>query len=182
MPDYPIAPADVAAATDFLDQVADQSDSMEAETALDFRLELERLKKKCADVISDIDTQLKRVLEGNVERHGRRYYKSRKKTTVRFEHGKIAGRVIKVATEAVQEDFEDMAGRGMTPGEKLIATRTAQRSVDLMQRLYVTDSTDAKIGALNSLGLSSDRKNPKSVRTWHEGEEIIDFAPTSGGR
>ena len=160
--------ADIEAAMMVFQDVSDLSDSLSAEDALDYRLAIERVRKAGADTISDLDTQLKKVLEGQMVRHGRRYWVGRKKESVRFDHGKIAGTVVRMASQPDED--------GVFP-EGVVAARTA---VDLMSKLYISDSTGAKIGALNSLGLNTDRDNLGSVRTYEKGERIVTFMDAPG--
>jgi hypothetical protein len=157
--------ADVEAAGLVLGDIIDRSDSMDVEEALDFRLAAERLRASCNDTIAMLDTQLKRIMEGGVERHGRRYFKTRKKEKQRFAHSTIAGAVIKASTP-----------------EGATASQAARTAVDLMGKIYVSDSTSARTGALHALGLNTDRHRPESVRTYEQGDEIIDFEQLPGGR
>lgn len=169
MPKYKPTTADIDAAGMVLADITELSDSLSAEDALDYRLAIERLRAVAADTIKDLDNQLRRVLEHQVERHGRYYWIGHKKDTERFMHGAIAG---EVQRQALQPDPDT----GQIPD----ARTAVRRAVALMRGLYLSDSTKAKIGALSALGLNTDRNNPDSVRTWTKGEKIVEFRPIGG--
>lgn len=166
MANYKPTTADIDAAGMVLKDITELSDSLSAEDALDYRLAIEKLRAAAADTIKDLDTQLRRVLEHQVERHGRYYWIGHKKDSERFIHGKIAG---EVQRRALQPDPDS--------GEIPDAPTAVRRAVALMRGLYLSDSTKAKIGALHSLGLNTDRNNPASVRTWTKGEKQLEFRP-----
>lgn len=169
MPIFKPTVEDIDAAGMVLRDISELSDSLSAEEALDYRLAIEALRTQGANTISDLDTQLRLVLEKQVERHGRYYWIGRKKESERFLHGKIAGAVIRRALEPDDN------------GEIPDAATAVRRAVALMSGLYLSPSTKAKIGKLSAIGLNTDRDNTESVRIYELGEKELKHRPIGGG-
>lgn len=155
---------DVLASCDVLVDVQDASDAMTAEQCIEYRVACEAVLRAAKAAIDLLNMQFVKVSETDVIRDGRRFYVGRKKDRVRFAHDIIEAAVVAQAAAA-------------SPGTAISGAREA---ADLMRKLYVTDSTEAKIGALNALGLNTDRTNARSVRTWTPGDKIVVDIPAGG--
>jgi hypothetical protein len=155
---------DVHASADVLLDVADYSDTMTPEQCIEYRVACEAVAKAAKTAIDLLNMQFVKVAETDVIRDGRRFYVGRKKDRVRFDHDLIEAAVVTTAA-------------AHSPGTAISGARQA---ADLMRKLYVSDSTDARIGALNALGLNTDRHNERSVRTWEPGEKIVVDIPAGG--
>ena len=166
MPDLRMTIEDVLASCDVLRDVQEASDSMTPEECIEYRIACEAVARAAADAIALCNMQFIKMAEQDVVMDGRRFYVGRKKDRVRFDHDKIAGKVVTAAV--------DGAIGAVTPA------KAAAQAVDLMSKIYLSDSTTAKVGALAALGLNTDRDNPTSVRTWEKGEKIVVAIPAGG--
>lgn len=173
---FPMTIPDVLASSDVLVDVQDASDSMTAEQCIEYRVACEKVLRAAKDAITMLNTQFVKIAETDVIRDGMRYYVGRKKDQVRFSHDVIAGKVIDTAVARTRDEKNFS-----TSDPSLVFVRDgARQAVDLMTKLYVADSTDAKIGALNAIGLNTDRGNPRSVRTWTPGDKVVTVVPAGG--
>jgi hypothetical protein len=161
---------DVEASCDVLVDVQDASDSMTPEQCIEYRVACEAVLKAAKTAIDLLNMQFVKISETDVIRDGRRFYVGRKKDRERFDHDLIEATVVAEAVDRSEAD----------DGERFVARTAARAAADLMRRLYITDSTSAKISALNALGLNTDRQNPRSVRTWEQGDRAVFDIPAGG--
>ena len=158
---------DVEASIDVLKDVAEMSDSLKADEAVEFRVAVEHVLAQCRLTIDLLNQQIISVMEEDVVRDGRRFYVGRKKDQERFDHDAICGAVLK---HAVTADEEWTAS----------AIAAAREAVHAMRNIYLSDSTKAKVGQLDRYGIPRDKNDPASVRTWTPGEKIVVDIPAGG--
>lgn len=150
---------DIQAASDVANLIAELSDSMSVDAAVEYRVALVAHQAKVKFAIDMLDTQLVKTLELPRTVGGWVHQVRRKKETVRFDHEAIA-RVVR------EEAVRDKEGMLVGPRE------AAEKAVVLMSDIYLSPSSKAKIGALKDLEI--DRKD---VESFERGDLYVDVVP-----
>lgn len=132
---------DVAAMIDVLDELAEKSDSMTVEEAVELRESIVELRQRAQTVLGLADTQLVTILESPREIGGNLYEVRQSDGKWRPLHTKVIARVKEVAP------FNTDTGEILSPSE------AAERAALLMSNLYVSPQGMPKVGALKALGL-----------------------------
>jgi hypothetical protein len=141
MSTHPNLLPDVAAMCDVLGELAEKSDSMTIEEAVQLRESIVELRSQAAMVLGLAETQLVTILESPREIDGNRYEVKASDGKWRPNHSQVIAKVKEVAV--VNTDT----------GEMLSPAQAAERAALLMSNLYVANSTMPKVGALDTLGL-----------------------------
>lgn len=177
MTTFPTTIPDVLASQDVLVDVQNLSDSLSAEECVEYRIACEKVLRQAQEAVKLLNMQMVKVLEHDVIRDGRRFYVGHKKDRVRFQHSAIQAQVV---TTAVARVAAGMTSGSLDEHYEMYVRAGAREAADLMAKVYISDSTDARVGAVNALGLNTDRHNPKSVRTWEKGEKAVFDVPAGG--
>lgn len=127
-------PADIEAAIDVVDDIARESELLGVEDAVNTLEALERLAAAVREASSLIETQAVQQLEQPKVINGRRYVRHDEYKR-RFNHDRIA----KMAAE------RGVADRN---GEILSPRDAARNTANLMRKIYVSDSSTAKVGMM----------------------------------
>jgi hypothetical protein len=150
---------DVKALDDVVNDITELSDSLKVDDAVAFRVALVAHQAKVKFAIDMLDAQLVKTLEMPRTEGGWIHQVRRKKDKQRFDHAAIA-RAIR--EEALLDD----------EGLLMTAREAVEEAVSMMQDVYISDSSKAKIGALKSIGI--DRKD---VETFERGDLYVDVTP-----
>lgn len=154
-----ITKADIEAVIQVLDSLGEQSDSLSQSQALQFRNVLEVLDSVLKRTRSMVDTQCLHLLEQPVIFNGKRWVKTRKFVR-RFRHTDIARRV---ADRSVYDP---------ETGEMLDARTAVALALHKFQKIYCSDSTDAKLGELKRLLGVGDPEEEGLAYQKHVGNQI----------
>ena len=131
-----VVKADIEAALDVITDLCEQADQISGvEEVMDVLEQLGLLAAAVRRAQSMVEAQAVSLLEQPVVISGRRYVKANEYKR-RFEHERIAKLVA------------DQALVYSTTGEIRSARDAVAKAVALMQAIYVSPSTDAKVGAL----------------------------------
>lgn len=138
---YEVNRSDILAMIDVLNELGEVSDQLDASSAARMRGAIGQLKAKVTEVFQLLDSQLAKMLDGQpVEVDGAVFMVKDKQSYVP-DQSSIARSVVRQA--AVDSN-----------GEMCGAVEAAERAVRLMADLYVSASTEPKVGGLKALGLS----------------------------
>lgn len=143
---------DVQAAADVMQQLYNEADSLDAETAIDMLMATRALIVQCKAAESELSTRALRQLE-QPRLIGDRVWRKVKKYTKRYDQERISGRVVTLA--AVDGN-----------GEMLSAMDATQRAVRMMQALYVAPSTTPKTGGLKAVGFDLGDVMSEEFKEW----------------
>lgn len=150
---YEITAADLQAAVDVVAETAEQSDAMEFERAAEVRLALLELKRAVAGAVGLIETQMINRLEDAPRRFGDKTYEVVDDGVYRAEHEAIFDKATEVARR-----------RAINPDTGEVNTAKAlEEFVYIVQSLYVSPSTTAKVGGIEGIGLDK-----RKVRRWEK--------------
>lgn len=161
------AAANILVVCDLLDDVINEADSHTIEQAVVVRHTIAEVITKAKEAIAALDVHLTSEMElyEPVQFKGWEFTNVRKAEKTRFAHGTIAGRVQKLAVTAGTDDNGETS--------PLEAVRHA---VEMMRRIYLSDSTGAKVGELKRLGIDI-----ADVRTKTYGDKEIRSSPLQAG-
>lgn len=129
-----ITPADVAAAADVVRAIGEMSDSIGFEEAAELRQALCELMPVVKDTIALLNTELLRQVETQPRRHNGYTYDRRPKRRWKFDH------------ELIRQAIANQFGVGQ-------ARRSIVDALDAHAAIYVSPSTEAKVGGLRKVGL-----------------------------
>jgi hypothetical protein len=150
---YEITAADIQAATDVVESVAELSDSMEFESAAEVRLALIDLKRVVAGALGLIETQMINRLEDAPRRFGDKTYEVVDDGVYRADHGVILDKAQEVARR-----------RSVNPDTGEVNTvKALEEFAFLIGSLYLSPSTTAKVGGIEAVGLDK-----RKVRRWEK--------------
>ena len=136
-----ITPADIVGMIDVLSEVAEQSDSMEADEAIALMESMGELISEARRILSLVETAVKNHLEAGAREIGGRTY-------VRKAAGKWRAYHDEIASAVIGQSVVDTA-----TGELRDAKEAASVAVAFMRDLYVSPSVEPKKGGLKRLGL-----------------------------
>jgi hypothetical protein len=131
---------DIAAMTDVLEDMVEDTDSLDVESAIVLRESIVELRRKANVLLGLIDTQLISILESPREFGGQRYRVANEGRWLPY-HDKVVAEVKKRAVV----DLE--TGEVRSPGE------AAEEAIKLMADCYVSPSAMPKTGALDRMGI-----------------------------
>lgn len=131
---------DIEAMLDVIDDMGDDTDSLEVEEAIRLRESVVELRRRANVLLGLIDTQLIDTLESPREFNGQRYRIGTEGKWVPF-HDKVTAEV--KARALVNRDTGEMR----EPGPAV------EVAIALMKDCYVAPSTFPKTGALDKMGL-----------------------------
>jgi hypothetical protein len=135
---------DIEAVGDVLDYVAEQSDSMEPDLAIQMINALNELERKLKMARSLCETQAKRTLEGKPIKVDGKVYAER-------DTGKWRPSQSRIRQAIVRNALADDQGRVVKSRQAV-----AERAVTIMYDLFVSPSTMPKVTGLKSLGLTNE--------------------------
>ena len=127
-------PADIEAAIDVVDDIARESELLALRDAIAALEALDRLAHAAREARTLVEMQMVALLEQPQIVDGRRWKRSDEYKR-RYEHDRI---VKMVADRAIAD----------RNGELLDAKAAARNAANLMRKIYVSPSTDAKVGML----------------------------------
>lgn len=145
--------ADLQAAADVAQQLFNEADSLDADTAIERLMALRALIVQCKAAESELQTRALRQLE-QPRIVGDRVWRKVKRYTSRYRQDTIAGRVVTLA--AVDP----------STGETLSAMEATERAVKMMRALYVAPSTKPKSGGLNAVGVAFGDVTVEEFKEW----------------
>lgn len=137
MKDEPVSMGDLLAVMDVIGRLIELSDEMDLETAVATLEVLGQLGSEVRRAQSMVETQEMRLLEQPKIIDGQRYVKTPKYTR-RFDHDRVARLV------------RDRAAVDRRTGEVNHTMAAVGLAISLMRKIYVSDSTDAKVTALKT--------------------------------
>jgi hypothetical protein len=126
--------ADLEAAIDVVDDIARDSEQLSVEDAVNALDALERLAAAIREAMSLVETQAVQQLEQPKVVNGRRYVRHDEYKR-RFNHDRIAKMV---ADRAIAD----------RNGELLSTKDAVRNAANLMRKIYVSDSSTAKVGMI----------------------------------
>jgi hypothetical protein len=142
---------DLQATCDVVALAGEQSDAMEFERAAEIRLALVELKRTVAATLGLIETQMINRLEDAPRRYGNSTYEVVNDGVYRAEHDLILAAAQEVARR-----------RAINPDTGEVDTARALEEMGyLVQSLYVSPSTTAKVGGIEAVGLDK-----RKARRW----------------
>lgn len=134
-----ITPADVAAAEAVVRDVGEMSDSIGFEEAADLRTALLTLLDATKGSLAVLETELLRQVEKQPRRYRGFTYDRKPKRSWRFHHEEIRQKTVSTI----------LAQTGPVPGLK----DALVDALDLHSDIYISPSTEAKVGGLKKIGL-----------------------------
>ena len=138
-----ITTGDIAAIGDVLDDIANRTDSMSVDEAMETATLLGELSKKLAVVKSLCETQVKTLLDGQPAKVGDKVIVERQTGKWRPDQTRIKRRVV------------GMAGCDPSTGELRTGPQAAEAAVELMYALFVSPSQMPKQGGMQKLGIDT---------------------------
>ncbi len=148
----------IATAMDALVEIANESDALSIEQAIDAREAIDALRRMTSVVIGFLDTQLKTLIESPVERNGR-VYVVKNDGKYRPDHNRI------------KQALEGWALVDRSTGETFDRETAVHRAVELAYSAFVAPSTMPKRALLDQLGLDKN-----DVAQWeYTGKKIEVF-------
>jgi hypothetical protein len=150
--------ADLQAHCAWVDErITEQSDSMEFEEAVAIQDELRRAKRAAEVAIQMIDAQMMVRLEaGGPRQFGGRVFARVKDYVERFDHDVLIAEAVHQACNA----SVDMDTGALDP---YVAAEAAART---MQALYLSDSSKAKMGTIDKLGIDRRTVRSRIFKQW----------------
>ena len=139
------------------DRITEESDSMEFDEAVAIQDELRRAKKAAEVAIAMIDSQLMNRLEsGGPRQFGNRVFVRVKDYVERDDHDKLIAAAARHGVEsAVDVDTGEVNAN--------VAAEAAARTV---QSLYLSNSSKAKVGVMDKLGLDRKQIRSREFKDW----------------
>jgi hypothetical protein len=138
---------DLQATTSYVrGEVTEHADDFGFEEAVALVDELERIKRTVVEAIGMLDARKLQLLEGGSRQVGDRVFASIPDGKTRFDHSMIKANVIE---QSVLHAAKNRADDGL----KTIAQLAAETAVDRMLDIYVSPSTQAKVGGLDRVGV-----------------------------
>lgn len=148
--------ADLQAVGDVVDWLAEQSDSLTAETAIVMAGALDALAKKVAMAKALCETQAKKLLDGQPVKVGDTVY-------VEKATGKWRPNQNRIRSVIVSRSLYDQNGEKVDE-----PAHAVERAVTIMYEMFVSPSQMPKVGAMKSLGIAND-----DVADWEKtGSEL----------
>lgn len=154
-----VVSGDLRAAIDVVDQLAERSDSLRVDEAVEALEALAQLGNAVKQAMVLIESGAANQLEQPRVIGNRRYVKANRYTR-RFNHERIAKMI------AVQASINNITG------EIASAVKAAETATYLMREIYVSHSTDAKMGALRALLGVGDPFAENLARNEHTGTKV----------
>lgn len=148
-----LSAADVQAMVDVVDTIAELSDSTEFELAAELRIELIELGKRVRSTVGLIETQMMNQLEDAPRRFGDRTYEVVDDGVQRADHDAIFDKAIVVSMRRAVN----------TETGEINTEKALQEMALIVQSLYVSPSTLAKVGGIEAIGLDK-----RKVRRWEK--------------
>lgn len=149
--------SDIQAGTDVLAQLYREADSFDVQKAIMFGAACRAMRVQLDAAQAALDAQALHLLEQPVLIGKIAYSKKLKPGKVRARHDKIQERVVKLA---VRDESGD--------GEVVLAGDAAERAVKMMAALYVSPSTEAKVGGVKALGYNMSDVTREEEPTGYE--------------
>lgn len=155
---------DLAATVDYIhDRVTEQADRLDFDDAYKMRDWCKAIEAEAKAAAAMIETTMLKHLEAGVQQRGSRIFKRKRNIVERFRHDLIAADLERWARLNATDD------KGVTSVSKAIAG-----ALDGMRDLYVSPSTKAKIGALDTYGMDRKKVSEREDKGWKLEVEELD--------
>lgn len=162
---------DMLVSTDLMNDLVGEVETYRVDEAVYLRHTLMTIAAKAKFAIAALDTHLVDVMEFGdaVEYKGWTFRKGTTKERERFDHDEIARRVRTAIYEFLPSEENGDFYRGANAG--------AAEAIRVMRDIYLSDSTKAKVGQLDRLGIPRGKDADGTVRHWEKGDPYIDVQP-----